>query len=99
MEVGLIGKGNPEVISDKVGRMGRNDVILVDMLPARSSAHHTAENRGVRLIQLRHNNPVEELRQHLAQIPVGVQQDFLYPEEVEKRVLNMTLDDFEHGAG
>lgn len=96
MEVGLIGRGNSEVISDKVGRMGRNDVILMDILPAKSTAYQTAENRGVRLIQLRHNNPVEELRQHLDMIPVGVQQELISSEEVERRILNMPIDTFAH---
>ena len=86
MEVGLIGQGNPEVIGDKVGRMDRNGIILMDYLPARSSAYRTAEHRGVRLIQLRNNHPVEELRQHLASLQVPVQQDAISPEEVEQRV-------------
>ena len=89
MEVGLIGQGNPEVIGDKVGRMDRNGIILMDYLPARSSAYRTAEHRGVRLIQLRNNHPVEELRQHLARLQVPVQEDAISPEEVERRVLVM----------
>ena len=89
MEVGLIGQGNPEVIGDKVGRMDRNGIILMDYLPARSSAYRTAEHRGVRLIQLRNNHPVEELRQHLASLQVPVQEDAISPEEVERRVLVM----------
>ena len=44
MEVGLIGKGNPEVIGDKVGRMDRNGVILFDTLPAKSAMWNTAEH-------------------------------------------------------
>ena len=31
MEVGLIGRGNSEVIADKVGRMERNGIILLDI--------------------------------------------------------------------
>ena len=87
MEVGLIGQGNPEVIGDKVGRMDRNGIILMDYLPAKSSAYRTAEIRGVRLIQLRNNHPVEELRQHLASLQVPVQGDAISPGEVEQRVL------------
>ena len=89
MEVGLIGQGNPEVIGDKVGRMDRNGIILMDYLPARSSAYRTAEHRGVRLIQLRNNHPVEELRQHLANLQVAVQEESIPPDEVERRVLAM----------
>ena len=98
VEVGLIGRGNPEVISDKVGRMDRNGVILMDMIPARSTAYQTAENRGVRLIQLRHNHPVEELRLHLAGFGVGVQQHEISPQDVEHRVLDMPLTAFEGGT-
>lgn len=73
LEVGLIGVGNSEVIGDKVGRMERNGIILMDMIPAKSSAYRTAEHGGVRLIQLRHNHPVEEVREHLAGLQVPVQ--------------------------
>ncbi len=94
MEIGLIGKGNPEVIGDKVGRMDRNDVILFDTLSATSTMWDTAEQRGVKLIQLRNNNPVEELRQHLANLNVPVQPEPISPEEVEKRVMEMPLQAF-----
>lgn len=89
MEVGLIGQGNPEVIGDKVGRMDRNGIILMDYLPAKSSAYQTAAIRGVRLIQLRNNHPVEELREHLASLQVPVQPDSISPEEVERLVSDL----------
>lgn len=95
MEVGLIGEGNPEVIGDKVGRMDRNGIILMDKIPARSTAYRTAEHRGVRLIQLRNNHPVEEVRQHLAGLGVPVRQKPIAKEQVEKRVLKMPLSAFE----
>ncbi len=95
MEVGLIGVGNSEVVSDKVGRMERNDIILTDMLPAESAAYRTAQNQGVRLIQLRNNHPVEELRQHLTGLQVLVQTDEISREQVESRVLSMPLSAFE----
>lgn len=94
IEVGLIGRGNSEVISDKVGRLGRNDVIIMDILPTQSAAYHTAENQGVRLIQLRNNHPVEELRLHLAGLRVPVSSDPISVEEVERRVLAMPLTAF-----
>ena len=94
MEVGLIGRGNPEVIGDKVGRMDRNDVILFDTLSATSNMWNTAGQRGVKLIQLRNNNPVKELRQHLANLNVPVQAEPISPEEVEKRVMEMPLQAF-----
>ena len=94
MEIGLIGEGNPEVIGDKVGRMDRNDVILFDTLSATSNMWDTAGQRGVKLIQLRNNNPVEELRQHLANLNVPVQTASISPDEVEKRVMEMPLQAF-----
>ena len=95
MELGLIGEGNPEVIGDKVGRMSRNDVILFDTLSATSAMWDTAEQRGVKLIQMRNNHPVEELRQHLANLSVSVQSASISPEEVEQRVMEMPLEAFE----
>ena len=95
MEIGLIGKGNSEVISDKVGRMERNGVIMLDLLPVDSSAYQTAANRGVCLIQIRNNNPVEELRQHFMNLGVGVQGEPITQEEVHERILAMPLEAFD----
>ena len=95
MEIGLIGKGNPEVIGDKVGRMDRNDVILFDTLSATSAMWDTAGQRGVKLIQLRNNSPVEELRQYLNSLRVPIQAEPISPDEVEKRVMEMPLEAFE----
>ncbi len=95
LEVGLIGKGNSEVISDKVGRMERNGIILMDILPKESTAYQTAANSGVKLIQLRNNHPVEELRQHLASIKVNfVQSQPITLNDVEERIMEMPLSMF-----
>lgn len=94
IEVGLIGRGNSEVISDKVGRLSRNDVIIMDILPTKSAAYQTAENQGVRLIQLRNNHPVEEFRSHLMGLRVPVSNEPISVEEVERRVLAMPLTSF-----
>lgn len=94
MEVGMIGKGNSEVISDKVGRLSRNDVILTDALPSKSAAYEVAAQRGVKLIPLRNNHPVEELRQHLRELNSTVQAKALTTREVERRVLRMPLKAF-----
>ena len=91
MEVGLIGEGNPEVIGDKVGRMDRNGVIMFDALRANSTMWDTAVQRGVKLIQMRNNQPVEELRQHLHSLRVPVQAESISSDEVEKRVMEMPL--------
>lgn len=95
MEVGLIGKGNAEVISDKVGRMDRNGVILMDLVGQDSAAYQTADQRGVKLIQLRNNNPVEELRQHLIRLNVPVYSNQLTAQEIENRICNMPIDNFD----
>lgn len=91
LELGLIGEGNPEVIGDKVGRMNRNDVIVFDTLSATSAMWNTAEQAGVKLVQLRNNHPVEELRLHLANLNLPVQSESISPEEVEQRVMEMPL--------
>ncbi len=95
MEVGLIGVGNSEVVGDKVGRMNRHSIILVDKLPQNSTAYRTAEHQGVRLIELRNNHASEEVRQHLAALNVSVQEDSITVREVEERVLKMPLSAFE----
>ena len=94
MEVGLIGEGNSEVIGDKVGRMDRNGLILMDRIPDQSAAYRTAEHAGVRLVQLRNNHPVEEVRQHLAKLNVDVKRKPITLEQVERRVLKLPLKAF-----
>lgn len=94
MEVGLIGKGNSGVISEKVGRMDKNGVVMLDILPNNSTAWQTAENRGVCLIQIRNNNPVEELRKHLEGLDVPVQSAPMEPDEIKRRVMEMPLEIF-----
>ena len=95
LEVGLIAKGNSEVIGDKVGRMDRNDVILMDQLPPRSVAYRTAENRGVLLVQIRNGHAVEELRKHLAALNVPrVRKEPIALAEVEQTILDMPLEAF-----
>ena len=61
MEIGLIGTGNTEVVGDKVERMGKNDIVLVDTLPPKSSMWKTAESSQVKIIQMRNNNPAGHL--------------------------------------
>ena len=94
MEIGLIGRGNSEVISDKVGRVGRNGIIMMDVMPKQSTAYLTASNSGVHLIQLRNNQPVEELRQYLSGLDVPVQKESIETAEVKNRVMEMPLETF-----
>ncbi|MBN2010308.1 CfrBI family restriction endonuclease [candidate division KSB1 bacterium] len=48
IEVGLIASGNQEVIEDKISRVGRNGIILFDILGSRTRVYQTAENNGVK---------------------------------------------------
>ena len=65
IEIGLISSGNQEVTEDKIGRVGRNGVILFDKVGARTRIYETAERHGVKLIQIRNNQPLVELYRHL----------------------------------
>jgi len=68
LEMGLIAPGNQEVIEDKIGRLGRNGVVMFDKIGPRSRIHDTAESHGVKLIQIRNNQPLIELYQHIEPI-------------------------------
>jgi len=65
LEVGLIARGNQEVIEDKISRVGRNGVVICDRLGARSNVYASADRSGVKLIQIRHNQPLIELKRYL----------------------------------
>jgi hypothetical protein len=65
IEVGLIMAGNQEVIEDKIGRVGRNGIIIFDKIGIRSNIRATAAASQVRLIQIRDSNPLQELHQVL----------------------------------
>lgn len=65
VEVGLISSGNQEVTEDKIGRVGRNGIILFDKVGARTRIYDTAERHGVKLIQIRNNQPLVEIYRHI----------------------------------
>lgn len=65
VEVGLISAGNQEVIEDKISRVGRNGVILFDKVGDRTRIYPTAERSGVKLIQIRNNQPLLEFYRHI----------------------------------
>lgn len=88
MDVGLIGHGNPEVVDDKISRVGRNGIILFDKLSSNSNAWANARNERVKLIQMRNSNPVEEMRSHLHKLSVPVS------DEIAKRIRKMDLSMF-----
>lgn len=56
---------NQEVIEDKINRVGRHGVVIFDRLGARSTVHETARRNMVKLIQIRHNQPLVELERYL----------------------------------
>ncbi len=68
IEMGLIASGNQEVIEDKIARVGRNGVILFDILGSKSRVFQSAENHGVKLVQIRNCDPLLEVYRHLKQL-------------------------------
>lgn len=61
VELGLIERGNQEVIEDKITRVGSGGIVIFDQIGPRSNARQTAENRQVCFIQIRNNRPLTEL--------------------------------------
>ncbi|MCY4304242.1 MAG: CfrBI family restriction endonuclease, partial [Aestuariivita sp.] len=88
IDIGMIGEGNPEVIDDKISRVGRNGVVLFDKLSPNSNAWANGERQQVKMIQMRNSNPVEELRAHLSRLGVEVTDEIPH-KEVADRVLAM----------
>ncbi|MHC4123023.1 MAG: CfrBI family restriction endonuclease [Planctomycetota bacterium] len=65
MDIALIASGNQEVIEDKIGRVGRNGIVIFDILGPNSQVYQTAENSGVKLIQIRNCEPLLDAYRHL----------------------------------
>ena len=65
VEVGLIEAGNPEVIMDKVTRVGSGGMVIFDRLGPESNAPQIAANNNVEFIQIRNNRPLSQLYKHL----------------------------------
>ena len=61
VEIGLIERGNQEVIEDKINRVGNGGIVIFDQIGPRSNIRATAENQQVCLIQIRNNRPLMEL--------------------------------------
>ena len=94
MEVGLIGKGNSEVVGDKINRVGKNGIVLFDLLPTKSGMWQNAKQEGVKMVQMRNCHPVEELRQHLHSLRVPVRSKSISLSEVENSVMETPLEIF-----
>jgi len=65
MDVSLIGPGNQEVPEDKISRVGRNGIVLVDELGPRSQVPANAQRMGVKIIQMRNSLALVDLYDHL----------------------------------
>ncbi len=65
LEMGLIEAGNPEVIMDKVHRVGTRGMVIFDRLNQGSSASQVAANNQVAFIQIRNNRPLQQMYEHL----------------------------------
>ena len=61
VEMGLIERGNQEVIEDKITRVGTGGMVIFDQIGPRSNARQTAENNQVGFIQIRNNRPLSEM--------------------------------------
>ena len=61
VEMGLIERGNQEVIEDKVSRVGAGGMVIFDQIGPRSNAPQTARDRQVCFIQIRNNQPLTEM--------------------------------------
>lgn len=65
MDIALIGTGNQEVSEDKLGRVGRHGVVLVDSLGPKSQVLRNAARHEIKVVQLRNNFALTELFAHL----------------------------------
>ncbi len=61
VEMGLIERGNQEVIEDKINRVGSGGIVIFDQIGPKSNARQTAENSQVGFIQIRNNRPLTEM--------------------------------------
>ncbi len=65
IDIALIGTGNQEVSEDKLGRVGKNGIVVVDILGAKSQVKINAARHEVKVIQLRNNLALSELYSYL----------------------------------
>ena len=67
IEMGLIERGNQEVIEDKIARVGPGGIVIFDRIGPRSNVWKTAADQRVHFIQIRNNRPLNELYEYLSQ--------------------------------
>jgi hypothetical protein len=91
MDIALIGTGNQEVSEDKLARVGRHGVVLVDILGPKSQVLKNAARHEIKVIQLRNNFALNELYVHLQPlVPPGV--SLRKPPANEKRLKQLLED-------
>ena len=67
VEMGLIERGNQEVIEDKITRVGTDGMVIFDRIGPRSNARQTAANHQICSIQIRNNRPLTEMYDFLSE--------------------------------
>ena len=73
VDVALISTGNQEVSEDKLSRVGKNGIVLVDKLGSKSKVPGNAEKNGVHLTIIQNHLPLSDLYNYLANLmPDGV---------------------------
>ncbi len=66
VDIALIGTGNQEVSEDKLSRVDRHGIVLVDILGAKSQVLKNAARHEVKVIQLRNNYALKDLYDYLS---------------------------------
>ncbi len=92
VDVALIGTGNQEVSEDKLSRVGRNGIVLVDKLGSKSKVPGNAERAGVHITLIQNHLPLSDLYNHLENLmPEGVTLTSppTKPEDIEQLVKNL----------
>lgn len=95
VDVALIGTGNQEVSEDKLSRVGKNGIVLVDKLGSKSKVPGNAEKAGVHITIIQNHLPLSDLYNHLLNLmPDGVilKKPPTEPKKIEK-LLNQLPDD------
>ena len=65
IDIGLIGEGNTEVSADKLSRVEKNGIVIIDKVGSKSKFWNLAKEFRVKLIQIRHTYPLNELYSYL----------------------------------
>lgn len=94
IDIGFIASGNQEVIEDKINRVGRHGVVIFDRLGAKSTVYETARRNMVKLIQIRHNQPLIELERYLTPLVNMKLKQIPQEENKLKNFLNKLPDEF-----